>query len=528
MKSKDVWTIPLTVAALLLIFAGALSYTQRVRVRGELSTLLPEMPVAVLRVPALRERLPHLLQSAPYQQLRQAAVWQELLAPLTESLHDLNVDPMRVIGADALVSLHQRPDSGGIPAVLVLSRMDWLAKKAEQIAYVFDCFFGKIGIRVAQSGGADAIYQIQTEQMRFPIYYATLDDVALLCTSLPLLKKTVARAIHGGEPVIAPLPPSETRIASLVAQPLAAAHALAPNPFFALDEQRLQPMLPNGWLALSLDALPEQIVLNVALSPEDSLNAPTNLRKRGQRGLSPEEKSLAASGELSRARVRRFMDNLNGMLPELRLAFSAPEFAPLQAIAGDRIVWRLLKDVQGTLYAAPDLACAFEIRTPPQTALSVMQQFVARLIERHLPPAQRTVITPLPEPYRGSVITKMTMLFQEIFCYAVVSGQDASEGIFAATSKTMKREIDRRSGAAATKSPDFPAFAVMIQSAQLADFLNQLARTNTFQLLVPKHRNAPFYEAVPTLLGWLNALPPMRIDGDADGRGVWLSGTLGR
>ena len=528
MKSKDVWTIPLAVATLLLVFAGALSYTQRVRVRGDLSALLPEAPAAVLRIPALRERLPHLLQSAPYQQLRQAAVWQELIAPLTKSLHDLNVDPMRVIGADALISLHQRPDSGGIPAVLVLSRIDWLAKKAEQIAYVFDCFSGKIGIRVAQSGGADAIYQIQTEQMRFPIYYATLDDVALLSTSLPLLKKTVARAIHGGEPVMPPLPSSETRVASLVAQPLAAAHALAPNPFFALDAQRLQPMLPNGWLALSLDALPEQIVLNVALSPEGGLNAPADLRKRGQHGLSPEEKSLAASGELSRARVRRFMENLDGMLPELQLAFSVPELMPLQAIAGDLIVWRLLKDVQGTLYAAPDLACAFEIRTPPQTALSVMQQFVARLIERNLPPAQRTVITPIPEPYRGSVITKMTMLFQEIFCYAVVSGQDAGEGIFAATSKTMKQEIDRRSGAAATKSPDSPAFAVMIQSAQLADFLNQLVRTNTFQLLVPKHRNAPFYEAVPTLLRWLNALPPMWIDGDADGCGVWLSGTLGR
>ena len=525
MKSKDVWTIPLAVATLLLVFAGALSYTQRVRVRGDLSALLPEAPAAVLRIPALRERLPHLLQSAPYQQLRQAAVWQELIAPLTKSLHDLNVDPMRVIGADALISLHQRPDSGGIPAVLVLSRIDWLAKKAEQIAYVFDCFSGKIGIRVAQSGGADAIYQIQTEQMRFPIYYATLDDVALLSTSLPLLKKTVARAMRGGEPVMPPSPSSETRVASLVAQPLAAAHALAPNPFFALDAQRLQPMLSNGWLALSLDALPEQIVLNVALSPEGGLNAPANLRKRG---FGPEEKFLAASGELSRARVRRFMENLDGMLPELQLAFSVPELVPLQAIAGDLIVWRLLKDVQGTLYAAPDLACAFEIRTPPQTALPVMQQFVARLIERHLPPAQRTVITPLPEPYRGSVITKMTMLFQEIFCYAVVSGQDASEGIFATTSKTMKQEIDRRSGAAAPKSPDSQSFSVMIQSAQLADFLNQLVRTNTFQLLVPKHRNAPFYEAVPTLLLWLNALPPMRIDGDADGRSVWLSGTFGR
>ena len=156
MKSKDVWTIPLAVATLLLVFAGALSYTQRVRVRGDLSALLPEAPAAVLRIPALRERLPHLLQSAPYQQLRQAAVWQELIAPLTKSLHNLKFDPMRVIGADALISLHQRPDSGGIPAVLVLSRIDWLAKKAEQIAYVFDCFSGKIGIRVAQSGGADA------------------------------------------------------------------------------------------------------------------------------------------------------------------------------------------------------------------------------------------------------------------------------------------------------------------------------------------------------------------------------------
>ena len=290
-------------------------------------------------------------------------------------------------------------------------------------------------------------------------------------------------------------------------------------------------MSPNASMMLSVDALSDRIALNVMLSPERLAHALALNGARDRLEIGADEKDLAAFGEVSRKDVHRFLKNVEGVLPGTHWAFSMPELAELQAIAGDRIACRLLKDVRGTVYAAPDVACAFELQTPPQTAMTVTQNVINRLMKQHLPSAQQALMLPIQEPYRNSVITKMTMLYQEIFCYAAVPMRGASEGMLAATSNTMKQEIDRLSNLqhapSSLKVGEGQAFRLLFQPDRVSEFSKQLFQTNTFQLLVPKNRNPQFYEAIPTLLLWLNALPPLMIEGKADGRAMTLSGNFG-
>ncbi len=526
MKKTNIWTIwavPLLVAAILLMLAGIMSYFQRLRVEAELSALLPDAPLASIHIASLSARLPQLSDSAPYrhiltapafQQLQQTPEWKEFAASFPEKFL---LNPMRLIGEDVIVSIHENSGNEDIPPTLLLSRVDWVARKTEQLFYAYDTFSWKRTITVAQPGSRFAIYQFQQNDMLFPLYYTVIDDVFFLSTSLPLLNKTVKKAI-----TTRAHPGGETPLLSVKIQPAEFLRTLARSPLFEIDQDALPAISPDAEFALSLDAFPDEIRLEAALSsvktPWQGVLTQDEMTETPRLGISTNiEQDTAIFVGLNQSEITRMLEQLLMIFPKMERPVLLPEIAELQTMTDERIECQSSSHVAGVVYAMPDVSCLTAFRASPDIAMAAMQRTLTSVLDQNLPSGQRNMVKQSVETYRNAAMVKVALLFQELFAYGVVPSQTNGIGVLSASSKTLKREMDRLF--VLEQAPPYRMTAergavahIVIQPPQFADLLKNLAQTPTFAILMPKKKHPQFYASLPLALFAFNALPPIILD----------------
>ncbi len=527
MKKSTIWTVwevPLLVAAMLLMLAGIMSHFQRLRMDDELSALLPDAPLASMHIASLSARLPQLLDSAPYrhiltspafQQLRQTPEWKEFAASFPEKFL---LNPMRLIGEDVIVSIHENSGNEDIPPTLLLSRVDWVARKTEQLFYAYDTFSWKRTITVAQPGSRFALYRFQQDDMLFPLYYTVIDDVFFLSTSLPLLDKTVKKAITTNA-----YPGWETQLLSVKIQPAEFLRTLARSPLFEIDQDALPAISPDAEFALSFNAFPDEIRLEAVLSSvktpwhgvltQDEMRDNTPLR-----GVSTDiEQDTAIFAGLNQSEIARMIDQLMMIFPKMERPVLLPEIAELQAITDERIECQSSSRVAGMVYAMPEVSCLTAFRESPEIAMTAMQRTLTSLLDQNLPSRQRNMVKQSVGSHQNVAMVTVSLLFQELLAYGVVPAQTNGIGVLSASSKTLKREMDRLF--ALEQAPPYRMTAergavahIVIQPPQFADLLKNLAQTPTFAILMPKKKHPQFYASLPLALLAFNALPPIMLD----------------
>ncbi|GAK54577.1 hypothetical protein U14_05864 [Candidatus Moduliflexus flocculans] len=530
MKKLNFWTIwaaPLTATIVLLLVTGIISYFQRLRVETDLSALLPDEPLAYAHIPSLKTQLPQLLASKPYQhvlaspafqQLQQTPEWQEFTASFPSKLP---FNPMRLIGKDVVFSVHESATNEVIPPMLLLSRVDWFARRSEQFAYAVNAFLWKQPITVAQPGTQIVLYQLQTADMLFPLYYTVIDDVLFLSTSLPLLDKTVKNATAKN---VAPAQKEqpEAPLFSAKLRPADFLRTLERSPFFQMNRDALSAIAPGAELDLSLNALPDEIRLDAVLSlvetPRRGVSTQKVTEKMPRRGVSTAiEQDTAILAGLNRDETAQMMDRLETMFPQMERYALLPEIAALQAMTDGRLECQSSSRVAGLVYAVPDVSCLTTFRVPPEMALTAMQRTVTNLLDQAIPPAQRNMVKQSAESYHNAALVKVALLIQELLAYGVVPANANGYGMVGASSKTLKREMDRlftlNQASPYRMTAESGAVAnIIFQPPQVAALLKNLAQTPTFSILLPKSEHPQFYASLPLILMTLSALPPVALD----------------
>jgi len=528
---RTIWTIPLLTAAILLVLASLIGYVQRPRVNAELAALLPDEPLAFAHLPSLSARLPQLLDSKPYQhilgspafqELQQTPEWQNFAASFPSKLP---FNPMRLIGKDVVFSVHDTAENEAIPAALLLSRVDWLARRSEQLAYVVNAFSWKQSITVARPGTHIALYQLQTADMLFPLYYTVIDDVLFLSTSLPLLEKAVTNATTVNAAFVQSEQP-ETPLFFVNLSPADLLRTLARSPLFEIDRNALSAIAPNAEFALSLNTLPDEIRLDVTLSiaetPRRSVSTIVPHVETPRRGVFTDiEKETAILAGLNRDEMAQMLARLRMMFPRIEQYALLPEIAALQAMTDGRLECQSSSRVAGLVYAVPDVSCLTMFRVLPEMALAAMQRTVTNLLDQTIPPGQRNMVKQSAESYQNAALIKVAMLIQELFAYGVAPANANSCGLFGASSKTLKREMDRlftlNQASPYRMNAEPGAIAnIVLQPPQVAALLKNLAQTPTFSILLSKSEHPQFYASLPLILLALNALPPVALDAQID------------
>ena len=197
----------------LLLFVFLLYYVTRISVPkhvvyDELSSIVPAMPLAYVQCSHLKTRLKELSQSNRYRQFLQSAFvqqlqttvwWQNLSSSFKEFLNSIVIDPMRIIGTDLAVGIYKAEEGEVLPRIIVVSKIDQVAKIAERLLYVFDRFSGQVGLNFVQDVEGIPVYMVEQPEMLLPLYYAIIDDLGMLSTSLSLLKNTISLAVGKAE-----------------------------------------------------------------------------------------------------------------------------------------------------------------------------------------------------------------------------------------------------------------------------------------------------------------------------------------
>lgn len=533
MKSSNfraVWTIPLLVAAMLLILGSLMMYAQRPRVKADLSELLPaEQPLAHAHLAALRENLPNVLRRKPYrhilaspafQELRQTPEWQKFAESFPTKFP---INPMRFVGKDTVFGMYETGKNETIPALLLLSRVDWLARKTEQLLYAANAFTWKQRITVAQPGTPFALYRLQTADMLFPLYYAVIDDVFFLSTSLPLLDATVKNATTANAAPVRKKR-ADQPLVSVDLRPAELLQTLARSPLFDIDPETLSAIAPDTEFALSLNALPEEIRLEAILS-----RARTPRAEIPRQSVPPVlDNDAAIFIGLNRDETAQMLTRLHAMFPKMESAELLPEIAALQAITDGRLECRSSSRVAGMVYAVPDMSCLTVFQAAPDVAMAMMRQTVTQLLVQSIPKGQRNLVKQFDETYKNAALVRVALLIQEILAYGVAPAHANGYGVFGASSKTLKREMDRlfaleQASPYRMTTERGAALDLIVQPPQLADLLKNLAQTPTFSLLLPKSQHPQLYASLPLILLALNALPPVMLDAQLDGESLMYS-----
>jgi hypothetical protein len=215
--------IILSMIALLVVKYAIYKILQKPVLRKELASIVPATPLAYVQSSHLKTRLERFMDSPEYQtfiqsefvkQLQQTQWSAEFIFQFEQFWHSLIIDPMHIIGTDAAVAVYNAEEGEMIPGVILVSKVDQIAKIAERVLYVFDRLGGQVGITFEQQYQHFSIYRIEQPDMICPLYYAIVDDIGMLSTSLSLLKNSIHLALSpesapgnaGVSPAIHPIP----------------------------------------------------------------------------------------------------------------------------------------------------------------------------------------------------------------------------------------------------------------------------------------------------------------------------------
>ena len=534
-----------------------------------LSAMMPAKPLAYVQCSQLQSHLKQLPQSQHYQDFLQSPLykhlqstewWQEFSYSFNQSLNEMVIDPMRIVGTDVAMGLYPAESGERFPGLIVISHVDQVAKSGERLLYLFELVSGLIGVHVEQEVEGLPVYVIDREDLLLPLYYSIINDLWMVSTSLPLLKNTMLQTLGrveegkssdtGTVEQASPFPQlvettSDERVMTWYWDPSRFAEEFRQNPFLAslelLDDGLLSELADLPLMTMTLDVASHSPVLRTEIYPKNhKVTTPymenQHVPKPTENALNEQRENMmtgnmALLGRVHRKNLPALFHALEQIFPQQQWTF--PDYEDVQApeISGKFIECRVSKKLFGTLYTVPDISCLLDTQDAQRALTAIEQQVDASLVQ-FLPSAtqRRMMVMKANESYQDVMISKWHLLLQEVFCYAAYgkkqeqtlqrdylllatntaairtrldelqTHQEASPYIFSIQPEHEKEGITAQYA---------PIGTLFIHNAHLAELLEAFSTTQTFSLIFPQKRYQALYEEFPDVLRTLKSLPPV-------------------
>jgi hypothetical protein len=522
--------------------------------REELASIIPANPLAYVQCSCLRTRLKQFMDSPDYQRFIQSEFVKQLqqdersakfLLQFDQLWHSLYVDPMHIIGTDAAVAVYNAERGEIIPGVILVSKVDQIAKIAERVSYAFDRLGAGIGITFEQEYQHFSIYRIEQPDMICPLYYAIVEDIGMISTSHSLLKKSIRLALSPALPGVKTSPftkiiqniPGERFVTGYLDFSLFFKE-LRENVLFRSLEQPQKNVEDRGqnlpFLTIHLDTFADEISLRTELFSVPDIPTSPGDHSEGEvdylllQDHFPADISLVAA--FYKEYFTSFLQNWQELFPQQKWFLPIQTLDHSEDVFGEVIECRVSNTVIGMLYAIPDLTCILDTQNPGR-AITFLDTTTKNIFDQILPPIAQRAVKISREPYRGTKISKVQVIFQELLNYGTVKTENRHSQKFytlvATNGRVLKEQIDslQTQGKRPYMFPlqqDHTAFVILLQNKMLSKLIRDFSRTNTFSLLFPRHIHTQLYQLLPFLIHFLDPLPPVLLEGGTKGTGLYL------
>ena len=525
--------------------------------------MVPPDPIVYIQCVQLDLRVRHftnspeyatLLQSEIFAHMQQTAWWAAFREEFDAFWKSLIIDPMRIIGTDMAIAVYETEVGELIPRMILLGKVDQIAKIAERILYGYDEVTGEIGLTFEQRYHGAPVYVIDQPGMLCPLYYTILGNAGMIATSLPLLQHTIRTAMEKPEKTgDGTDQPSEMRTAvyeipeqrfvagyielSRLIQEFRKNFLLRQLGVFQGREWQQIESFPQ--ITLHLDSFQDRLTLRTDwVSPlkkvasfKTDLETLTN--KSGMSFQTRTADPLVAVGY--RGKLSQFVHTWEQFFPQWKWGIQLP--IQTQDIFGEIMECKLSENLLGTLYTIPDISCIVDTQQP-ERAGPLMHHAITGLINQMVPPIAQRMITTSKEEYQRTVISKYQFMFQDVLCYGVAKrGENQGQKAYtflATQGNVIKQHIDSFQTSReynpyilTTQSGMLPAFGALINNKALSVFIQTFSQSNTFALLYPRHSYSELYQALPYLIQGLQPIPPVIIEGDIKESGeIYLNAAI--
>ena len=531
-------------------------------VAKSLSNLLPDSPLLYLHASNLQARLKDFSQHKQYQRLLQTPRLQSMLgtdegqaqlATFQSFWEDKLLSPMQFIGKELAFALYRSSSEARVqPSAILLSRVSDKAKLAERVFYAFDWLTEVEVEKLPLKLYSHQVYQVQQQDLLFPIYYSLISDVAVIGSSIELLETVITRLSEdaptqekqGGEAelfeTLVRRAQPDSRFMTAFADLPALAAEISSNRFFSdfyfMNLEGVEQMKDAPPLFSVFDIYPESIRLKIEFSPSTESQAAPQIIKPPAAANSCWENSEA---------IRQFPllldispDTLSALLQRVQEIFPQAQ-QDRQNLLQEYQLWdsaiecRISAKPVGRLYALPDLVCASDSVLSPEESITAINGLLNTILEQQVPQMLRsTMLRQERKAYRDTPMSTLQVMFQDVFSYAALNNQAGmSFNILATNSAAVKQGIDTirteadaipsycmnvpaesKSKTDAGENGIVPAAGLWIHADRLARFLEDFSQTKSFELLVPRSKNPELYAQLPELLLSLRSLPPMYLE----------------
>jgi len=523
----------------------------------EFASIVPATPLAYVQCLQLKARWEQFTNSPDYRtfiqsefvkQLRQDERSAKFILQLDQFWHSLFIDPMHIIGTDVAIAVYNAEKGEIIPGVILVSKVNQIAKIAERISYAFDRLGAGFGITFEQEYQHFPIYSIEQPDMICPLFYTIIEDIGMISTSLPLLKNTIRLAlskVEDGRSVntspfkrIVHNIPDKRFVTCYLDLPLFFKE-LRENPIFrplGLPQKNIKEGGNNfPFLTIHLDTYADEITLRSELLPAPDISEYPGDNSEAEVNSLLLQDNTSANFPIVAAFYRKkftsFLQTWQELFPQWEWVF--PVQLPDQPGDGfgEMIECSVSAALLGTLYVIPDIACVFDTQHPGRT-MAFLDATIENMLDQMLSPMAQRAVKMSSETYGGMRISKIHFMFQEILNYAVAkSGNGHSRSFYttlATNGNVLKAQIDSLQAPPGKKPyvfrprQDNTAFVVLLKNDVLSEFVQNASQTNTFSLLYPRYTHRQLYQLLPFLVQFLKPLPPVLIEGGTKGTGLYL------
>lgn len=552
--TKQRWIIG---AALLLVGLGVGCWVldrvayQRFSQRTTFAEFVPSTPLMYLQVSRLQERVAHLRDSPDFQtflhseaarQLQEAAWWPVFRENFNILWRSLIIDPMRIIGSEAAIAVYETPAGEFLPALILIGRVDRVARIAERGLYGYDRVAHQVGITFAQTYQRTAIYKIEQPYMICPLYYALTGDIGMIATSLPLLHSTLDGLLKRiQQPVTANIASSSlcSLLGAIPTERFITGHIELAR---LSNEFRQNPLLSLfGWFQeaawLRSETFP-QIVWRVD-TWQDHIVVQTDWFTEATLPVANETVTFRSvpktDAPLVMARYQQaftnFVASWQSWFPAWQWDVGSLFPEQISNIYGEILECQVADQLVGAglPYPLPDVSCIVDTQDSAASA-----QFFDSLVQQVtelLPALLRRSIKIVNTPYQDTTLTSVRFLIQELFSYAAIKKnlslyERDGYTLLSTNVKNVRLTLDRLHDQPeippyTLHTPSTPtAFLAVIQPDRLSALLRAAIQTNTMKLVVPPQASSEFYRVVPGVIQALEPLPRMTLWGESRDHGV--------
>ena len=453
------------------------------------------------------------LQAELFSQVQQTAWWPEFREEFQAFWNSLIIDPMRIVGAEAALAVYASEVGDVLPPAILIGKMDRVARIAERLLYGYDRLSRQVGITFQEAYLKHSVYQLQTPDMIWPLYYAVIGDLGLIATSLPVLRKTIEQTASHIPPLREQSQPENSTIFRRMLAPDLPDHRIVTGylDLTRLNAEQYRNPLLHAVTGAQWRAIDPQMP-SVAFEIETSH---TRLELRTQ-WVMPNISSARSDTEMFQeeipwqemitnthtfplvvtGNIQWIIDIIQSWQSNLASwATSLP--AEAREVYGERLECRLSEPLRGVLYVLPEIACILDTIHPERSRVFV-DKMVQELISNSLPLLLQRQVKRAQEVYREIKISRVALMFQEIVQYATAKHKEGwSYTLLTNHSQAMKHHIDNLYDHVDTTSyllmppPAEAEILAALHPVEIARVLKKFSQTPTFTLLfAPQQREA--------------------------------------